>query len=45
MQLYQLFLIASMYWHAQANAGDKNFAKVMSFVYLLASVIVWGLEK
>ena len=45
MQPHQIFLIASMYWHAQANTGDKNFAKVMSFAYLLASAIAWGLEK
>jgi hypothetical protein len=45
MQFSQIFLAASIFWHAQANAGDKDFAKIMSFVYLLASVVVWCLER
>jgi hypothetical protein len=45
MQFFQILFIASMYWHAQANAGDKDFAKIMSFVYLLASVAVWSIER
>lgn len=42
MPFYQFCLMASIVWVAQANAGDKGFAKLMTIFWLLMSVVGWA---
>ena len=45
MPFYQFCLMAAVIWTAQANAGDKGFAKFMATLWLLSSVVAWGLDR
>jgi hypothetical protein len=45
MEFYQFCLMAAIVWGAQANAGDKEFAKLMTTIWLLSSFVAWVFNK
>jgi len=45
MKYYQFYLIVSTIWTAQANPGDKRFARLMAILWLLLSFVAWILDK
>lgn len=45
MPFYQFCLMAAIVWGAQANAGDKGFARFMTTIWLLSSFVAWALDR